>query len=114
MANSQGMKVFAVERPGLPEDIVFFPALRGVQSSPLVLCRIGRLSGVRYSGGRHRERLYASGLRSLELSARVKRATIVYHVYQLIWTLPLRAPAETVECASRTVEDGGRERLLVV
>ena len=23
MANSQGMKVFAVERPGLPEDFVF-------------------------------------------------------------------------------------------
>ena len=36
MANPQGMKVFAVERPGLPEDFVFFPALCGVQSSPLV------------------------------------------------------------------------------
>ena len=29
-------KVFAVERPGLPEDFVYFPALCGVQSSPLV------------------------------------------------------------------------------
>ena len=25
MANPQGMKVFAIERPGLPEDFVFFP-----------------------------------------------------------------------------------------
>ena len=36
IANSQGMKVFAVERPGLSEDFVSFPALCGVQSSPLV------------------------------------------------------------------------------
>ena len=36
MANPQGMKVFAVERPGLPEDVVSFSALCGVQSSPLV------------------------------------------------------------------------------
>ena len=36
MANRQGMKVFAVERPGLPEDFVSFPALCGVQSLPLV------------------------------------------------------------------------------
>ena len=34
MANPQGMKVFAVERPGLLEDFVSFPALCGVQSSP--------------------------------------------------------------------------------
>ena len=63
------MKVFAVERHVLPEDFVSFPALCGVQSSPL---RIGRLSGVRYSG-RHRESLCASGLRSPELSAQVRR-----------------------------------------
>ena len=37
--------------------------------------------------------------------------TLVHRVNQLTWTLPLRAPAETVECASRTAEDGGRERL---
>ena len=57
MANPQGMKVFAAERPGLPEDFVHFPALCGVQSSPLVpyLLRICRLFGVRYSG-RHRGR----------------------------------------------------------
>ena len=36
MANPQGMQVFAVERPGLPEDFVSFPTLCGVQSSPLV------------------------------------------------------------------------------
>ena len=35
-ANPQGMKVFTDERPGLPEDFVSFPALCGVQSSPLV------------------------------------------------------------------------------
>ena len=36
MANLQGMKVFVVERPGLPEDFVSFPALCEVQLSPLV------------------------------------------------------------------------------
>ena len=36
MANPQGMKVVDVERSELPEDFVSFPALRGVQSSPLV------------------------------------------------------------------------------
>ena len=36
MANSQGMKRFAVERPGLNEGFVSFPVLCGVQSSPLV------------------------------------------------------------------------------
>ena len=35
-ANPQGMKVFAVESPGLPEDFVSFPALCGLQSSPVV------------------------------------------------------------------------------
>ena len=37
MANPQGIKVFAVERHGLPEDFVSLPALCGVRSSPLVL-----------------------------------------------------------------------------
>ena len=36
MANPQRTKVFAVERPGLPEDFVSFPVLCGLQSSPLV------------------------------------------------------------------------------
>ena len=31
--------------------------------------------------------------------------TLEYHVYQLTWTLPLRAPAEKVECASRTAAE---------
>ena len=45
MANLQGLKVFAIERPGLPEDFVYFPALCGVQSSPLVFAP--NLSSVR-------------------------------------------------------------------
>ena len=36
MANPHEMTLFAVKRPGLPEDFVSFPALCGVQSSPLV------------------------------------------------------------------------------
>ena len=36
MANPQGMKMFAVEKQGLPGDFVYFRALCGVQSSPLV------------------------------------------------------------------------------
>ena len=36
LANPQGMKVFTVERHGLPEDFVSFRALCGVQSSSVV------------------------------------------------------------------------------
>ena len=36
MANPEGMKAFAVERPGLSEDFVSFSALCGVQSLQLV------------------------------------------------------------------------------
>ena len=36
MANPQGIKVFAVERHGLPEDFVYFRSPCGVQSSPVV------------------------------------------------------------------------------
>ena len=36
MANPQGMKAFAVERHGLPEDFAPLRALCGVQSLPLV------------------------------------------------------------------------------
>ena len=39
-ANPQGMKVFAVDRLGLPQDFVYFRALCGVQSSPLVFAPI--------------------------------------------------------------------------
>ena len=56
MANPQGMKVFAVERPGLPEDFVSFPALCGVQSSPLVFAPNLPFVRVRYNSGRHRGR----------------------------------------------------------
>ena len=45
MANPQGMKVFAVERPGLPEDFVYFPAVW----SAIVATRICSESAV-YSG----------------------------------------------------------------
>ena len=37
--------------------------------------------------------------------------TLINRVNQLTWTLLSRASTETVEYASRTVEDGGRERL---
>ena len=36
IASPEGMKVFAVERPELSEDFVYFSSLCGVQSSPLV------------------------------------------------------------------------------
>ena len=36
VANRHKIEMFAVERPGLPENFVSFPALCGVQSSPLV------------------------------------------------------------------------------
>ena len=38
--------------------------------------------------------------------------SLVHRANQLAWTLQLHASAETVAYASRTVEDGGRERLL--
>ena len=59
---------------------------------------------VRYSG-RHRERFCVSGLRSFKLSAQVRRQTSCIFVSQTKWTLPLRAPAETVEFALRTVKN---------
>ena len=74
MANPQGMKVFAVERPGLPEELDYFPALCGVQSSPLVFVPNRPIvwAGSATYSGRHRERLCASGLLSPELSAQVR------------------------------------------
>ena len=74
MANPQGMEVFAVERHGFPEDFsCIFLLYVECNRRHSYLCRIGRLSGVRYSG-RHRESLCASGLRSPELSAPLRRA----------------------------------------
>ena len=55
MADSQGMKVFAVERPGFPEDFVFFLLCVECNRRHSYFLRICRLFGVRYSG-RHRGR----------------------------------------------------------
>ena len=75
MANLQAMKVFAVERLGLPEDFVSFSALCGVQSSPLVFVPNRPIVwGPLHYSGRPRERLCASGLRSPEVSAQVRIA----------------------------------------
>ena len=73
MANPQRMKVFAVERHGLPEEFAYFCALCGVQSSPLVFV-INRqiIWGPLQVAGTGRV-LCASGLRSPELTAQVRR-----------------------------------------
>ena len=76
MPNSQGMKVFAVERRGLPEDFATFPALCGVQSSPLVfvLNRPIVWGPLHYSGRGWGSLFCASGSRSPELNTQVRRA----------------------------------------
>ena len=56
MANPQGMKVFTVERPGLPKDFVSFPVLCGVQSSPLVFAPNLPIVWGPLQSGRHRGR----------------------------------------------------------
>ena len=57
MANPQGTKVFAVERPGRPEDFRSFPALCGVQSSPLVFApNLPFVWDPLHYSGRHRGR----------------------------------------------------------
>ena len=55
MADPQGIKVFAVERPGLREDFVSFLLCVECNRRHSYLLRICRLFGVRYSG-RHRGR----------------------------------------------------------
>ena len=111
MANPQGTKVFAVERPGLPGDFVYFRALCGVQSSPLVICSESAVcSGsatVVDTGGD--TVLEVRVLLSLVL--KLLERTLVNCTYQLTRTLLFPARAETVESTSSTVEDGGRERL---
>ena len=111
MVNPQGMKEFAGERPGLPEDFVSFPALCGVQSSPPVLLRIYRSFGVRYTvvdtGGDTVLEVRVLLTRVLKLLER----TLVNRAYQLTRMLLYPARAETVESTSSTVEVGGRERL---
>ena len=59
IANPQGMRFFAVERHGLPEDFVSFRALCvECDRCYSYLLRTVRLSGARYNNsGGHRERL---------------------------------------------------------
>ena len=52
MSNMQGMKVFAVERPELPEDLCVFLLCMEYNRRHSYLLRICRLFGVRYSGRR--------------------------------------------------------------
>ena len=47
MASPQSMKVFVIDRHGLPEEFVYFRDLCGVQSLPLVIARIVRLGVIR-------------------------------------------------------------------
>ena len=114
MANLQGMEVFAVERHRLSEDFVSFRALCGVQSSPLVFAPNqpfvwGSLHTVVVGTGRDSLlQVYVF----LSLGLKLHDQTLVHCINQLTWKLPLRAPAETVEYVSRTVEDGGREHYL--
>ena len=111
MAKPQGMKVFVVERHGLPEDFVSFPALCGVQSSPHVFAPNlpfvwGPLQWWAPEGDTVLEvHVLLSWL--LKLLER----TLVNRAYQLTRTLLFPARAETVESTSSTIEDGGRERL---
>ena len=106
MANPQGMKVFAVERPRLPEEFVSSPALCGVQSSPLVICSESAVcSGsatVIGTGGDTVLEVRVLLSRVLKLLDR----TLVNRTYQLVQTLLFPARAETVE----SVEDGRGRR----
>ena len=67
MANPQGMKLFAVERHGLPEDFVYCPTMCGVQSSSPLLVFVPNwpiVWGPLHNSAGHRENICASGLRS--------------------------------------------------
>ena len=107
----QGMKVFAVERPGLPGDFVSFPALCGVQSSPLVICSESAVCSesatVVVTGGD----IVLEVRVLLSWVLKLLERTLANRAYQLARTLLFTARAETVESTSSTVEDGGRERL---
>ena len=56
MANPQGMKVFAVERPGLPEDFVSFPAPWSAIVATCIRSESAVCSGSATYSGRHRGR----------------------------------------------------------
>ena len=102
IANPQGMKVFAVERPGLPEDFVSFPARicskSAVCSGPATVVGTGGDTVLEV-------RVLLSWVPKL------LERTLVNRAYQLTRTLLFPARAETVESTSSTVEDGSRERL---
>ena len=73
MANPQVMKMFAVERHGLPECFVSFRALCGVQSLSPVFGPNRPIVWGPLQCSRHRERLCSSGSRFPELNAQVRR-----------------------------------------
>ena len=74
MANPQGIQVFAVEIHGFQKIFCIFGLCVECNHRHLYLRRVSGLSGVRYYSGRHRKRFCASGLRSPELSAQVRRS----------------------------------------
>ena len=109
---AQDIKVFAVERHGFPEDFVPFHSLS--VWSAIVATRICAescdcLRSATVAGTGRDSMFQVCVLRSCML--KLDDQTFLQRVSQPTSTLPLRATAETVECASRTVEDGGRERL---
>ena len=112
MADPQGMKVFAVERHGLSCRFCVFSCSAWSAIVATRICAepadcLGSATGV---GIWRVSVLQAYVLLSGVL--KLDERTLVHRVNQLTWTLlPLHAPAETVQYASRTVEDGGRERL---
>ena len=111
--NPQAMKLFAVESHVLSEDFVYCPAIVECNHRRhAYLCRTGQSSGVRYITVVGTRKIYVLQVYVL-LSCMLKSlgGIVVHRIHQLTWTLPLRAPAETVEYASRTIENGGRERL---
>ena len=112
MTNPQDIKVFTVERHRLPEDFVSFCALRGVQSSSLVFAPNRAIVWGPLQWQAPVETLCFRFAFSRAECSILDDQTLGYCVFHPTWTLPLRALAETVECASRTVEDGGGERFL--
>ena len=71
MANSQGMKCSPLRNMGILKISCLFLLCVECNRRHSYLCRIGQLSRVRCSG-KHRQRLCGSGLRSPDLSAKVR------------------------------------------
>ena len=80
IANPQDMKVFAVERHGLPEDFVSFRALCGVQSPPLVFAPNREIVWGPLQWQAPVETLCFRFAFSRELSAQVRRPNKLLHV----------------------------------